>query len=90
MDFLASDLLNLLDCLKHVIFAERDQTDVFFVVFLLLIHSSEFHSECIIVLFLELGFLELHLFDDTLELVINVLHVLDFLNLHVFSQLETF
>jgi len=56
---------------------------MFFKIFLIGIDPLDFLGESLLVLLLELGFLELNLLYDALEGLINLLDVLDLLELHL-------
>ena len=57
---------------------------MFLEILLLRVDTGEFQVESLIVLFLERSFLSLKSADDLFELIINGLHVLNLLYLHIF------
>lgn len=61
---------------------------MFFEIFLLSIYLTQLQIEGIVVCLLDLGLFELNLLKDFVENLIDGLHVLDFLPLHVFCEFE--
>jgi hypothetical protein len=89
LHLLALVLFQLLGSFNHCFATEIDQTQVFLEVFLLCIDLRELQIERIIVGLLQLCLLEKQLFLQSVELLIDRLHILDLPLLHLDSQCET-